>query len=69
MEKLTRKAEKIMVERFGKDSVIALATTWDILVNLKMQKLQKNCVQHFLNGLITVTMILVMKTPVFFVLN
>lgn len=27
MEKLTRKAEEIMVERFGKDSVIALATT------------------------------------------
>ena len=27
MEKLTEKAEKIMVERFGKDNVIALATT------------------------------------------
>ena len=27
MEKLTRKAEEIMVERFGKDNIIALATT------------------------------------------
>ncbi len=27
MEKLTRKAQEIMVERFGKDNVIALATT------------------------------------------
>lgn len=27
MEKLSREAEKIMVERFGKDTVIALATT------------------------------------------
>ncbi len=27
MEKLTRKAQEIMAERFGKDSVIALATT------------------------------------------
>ena len=27
MEKLTEKAEEIMVERFGKDSIIALATT------------------------------------------
>ena len=27
MEKLTKKAEEIMVERFGKDNIIALATT------------------------------------------
>lgn len=27
MEKLNKKAEKIMVERFGKDNIIALATT------------------------------------------
>jgi len=27
MEKLSREAEKIMIERFGKDSIIALATT------------------------------------------
>ncbi len=27
MEKLTKKAQEIMVERFGKDNVIALATT------------------------------------------
>ena len=27
MEKLTKKAEEIMIERFGKDNVIALATT------------------------------------------
>ena len=27
MEKLSREAEKIMVERFGKDTIIALATT------------------------------------------
>ncbi len=27
MEKLTKEAEKIMMERFGKDSLIALATT------------------------------------------
>lgn len=27
MEKLTKKAEEIMIERFGKDTVIALATT------------------------------------------
>ena len=27
MEKLSREAEKIMIERFGKDTVIALATT------------------------------------------
>ena len=27
MEKLTRKAEEIMAERFGKDNIIALATT------------------------------------------
>ena len=29
MEKLSKDAEKIMLERFGKDSVIALATTVD----------------------------------------
>ena len=29
MEKLSKEAEKIMIERFGKDSVIALATTVD----------------------------------------
>ena len=29
MENLSREAEKIMIERFGKDSVIALATTVD----------------------------------------
>jgi len=29
MEKLSREAEKIVVERFGKDSIIALATTMD----------------------------------------
>ena len=29
MEKLSKEAEKIMVERFGKDCVIALATTKD----------------------------------------
>lgn len=29
MEKLSRDAEKIMVERFGRDSIIALATTID----------------------------------------
>ena len=27
MEKLTKEAEKILIERFGKDSIIALATT------------------------------------------
>ena len=27
MEKLSKEAEKIMIERFGKDSIIALATT------------------------------------------
>lgn len=26
MEKLTRKAEEVLIERFGKDSIIALAT-------------------------------------------
>ena len=29
MEKLTKEAEDILVERFGKDSIIALATTID----------------------------------------
>jgi len=29
MEKLSRDAEKIMIERFGRDSIIALATTMD----------------------------------------
>lgn len=29
MEKLSAEAEKIMVERFGKDSIIALATAED----------------------------------------
>ena len=29
MEKLTKEAEEILVERFGKDSIIALATTVD----------------------------------------
>lgn len=29
MEKLSREAEKIMIDRFGKDSIIALATTED----------------------------------------
>ena len=29
MEKLSREAENIMIERFGKDSIIALATTED----------------------------------------
>lgn len=29
MEKLTKEAEEILVERFGKDSIIALATTID----------------------------------------
>ena len=29
MEKLTKEAEEILIERFGKDSVIALATTVD----------------------------------------
>ena len=29
MEKLTREAEAILIERFGKDSIIALATTAD----------------------------------------
>ncbi len=29
MEKLSREAEKIMIERFGKDCIIALATTED----------------------------------------
>lgn len=29
MEKLSAEAEKIMVERFGKDSIISLATTVD----------------------------------------
>jgi len=29
MEKLTKEAEEILIERFGKDSIIALATTVD----------------------------------------
>ena len=29
MEKLSKEAEKILLERFGKDSIIALATTLD----------------------------------------
>ena len=29
MEKLTKEAEEILIERFGKDSIIALATTID----------------------------------------
>jgi len=29
MEKLSRETEKIMIDRFGKDSIIALATTED----------------------------------------
>ena len=29
MEKLSKEAEKILIERFGKDSIIALATTLD----------------------------------------
>lgn len=29
MEKLTKEAEKIMIERFGKDSIVALATVED----------------------------------------
>lgn len=29
MEKLSREAEKIMMDRFGKDSIISLATTED----------------------------------------
>ena len=29
MEKLTQETERIMTERFGKDTVIALATTED----------------------------------------
>lgn len=29
MEKLTKDAEKIVIERFGNDSIIALATTAD----------------------------------------
>ena len=29
MEKLTKEAEEILMERFGKDSIIALATTVD----------------------------------------
>ena len=29
MEKLSTDAEKIMIERFGKDNIIALATTVD----------------------------------------
>ena len=31
MEKLTKEAEEILIERFGKDSIIALATTVDEL--------------------------------------
>lgn len=29
MEKLTKEAEEILIERFGKDGIIALATTAD----------------------------------------
>ncbi len=29
MKKLTKEAEAILIERFGKDSIIALATTAD----------------------------------------
>ena len=35
MEKLTPKAERIMIERFGKDSVIALATSEDNMPHVR----------------------------------
>lgn len=65
MEKFNLEAEKIMTERFGKDSLIALATTVDNIPYVRgVNAFYENCAFYVLTYALSNKMKHIMKNPI-----